>query len=113
MSSADAPTTSTAADQLVEILRGRTSKAEAVTSGELADKLRIRDGEANPQTRELVRDVMESHDLPIVSCNSGYYVADSLETIESELESLDGRIAGIEERKQRLVAAYNGRRYDK
>lgn len=112
MSSATAPSTGAVDVQLVEILRGRNSPDDAITSGELADRLSIHDSEANPKTRELVRDVMENHDLPIVSCYAGYYVADSLETIEGELDSLDGRIAGMEERKRLLVAAYNGRRYN-
>jgi len=110
MSSADDVSATPLDEQVFEELRGRNSKAEAITSGELAEKLNVGDGEANPKTREIVRDVMESHDLPIVSCNSGYYVADSLAVVEDELESLNGRIAGIEQRKQRLVGAYNRRR---
>jgi len=112
MSSADDVSATTLDEQVFQELRGRNSKAEAITSGELADQLNVGDAEANPRTRELVRDVMEGHDLPVVSCHAGYYVADSLVEIKDELESLDGRIAGIEQRKERLVGAYNRRRYD-
>jgi len=112
MSSADDVSATSLDEQVFQELRGRTSKAEAITSGELADRLNVGDAEANPRTRELVRDVMESHDLPVVSCHAGYYVADSLVEIEDELDSLDGRIAGIEQRKERLVGAYNRRGYD-
>ena len=112
MSNADDVSATSLDEQVFQELRGRTSKAEAITSGELADRLNVGDAEANPRTRELVRDVMESHDLPVVSCHAGYYVADSLVEIEDELDSLDGRIAGIEQRKERLVGAYNRRGYD-
>jgi len=112
MSSADDVSTPSLDEQVFQELRGRNSKAEAITSGELADRLNVGDGEANPKTREVVRDVIKSHDLPVVSCHAGYYVADSLVEIEDELESLDRRITGIEQRKKRLVGAFNRRRYD-
>lgn len=98
--------------QACELLRGRTSPDDAITSAEISDRLQIDDGEANPKTRELVRDLIKDHSLPVVSCHAGYYVADDLAEIEEHLSELDGRIAGIEERKQRIVAAYNQRRYE-
>lgn len=98
--------------QAAELLQGRTCPEEAITSGELSDRLQITDGEANPKTRELVRDLIQDHNLPVVSCHAGYYVADNLAEIEDHLTELDSRIAGIEERKQRIVAAYNRRRYE-
>jgi len=111
MSSADASSTPSLADQVYEELRGRTSQAEAITSGELSDRLNVGDGEANPKTRELIHDVMRERDLPVIAGHSGYYVAGSLKEVEEYLDDLDGRIAGIEGRKRDLVAAYNRRRY--
>lgn len=112
MSSADDVSTPSLDEQVYNELRTRTSEAEAITSGELADRLNVGDAEANPKTRELVRDVIEQYNLPVVSCHAGYYVADSMSEIEEHLEALDGRIAGIQDRKQQIVAAYNRRRYD-
>lgn len=97
---------------VVDELEGRTSKEDAITSGELSERLGLDDGEANPEARELVRDAMEEHDLPVVSCHAGYWLADSPEEVENYIQNLDSRIAGIQERKRRLVAAYNRRRYN-
>lgn len=99
-------------DAVANELQGRTCQEEAITSGELSEMLDVDDGEANPHTRELIRETMEERNLPIVSGHSGYWVAATTSEVESYLSDLDGRIAGIEDRKQEIVAAFNRRRYD-
>lgn len=90
-------------DAIESDLRAAVGKDAAVTSGELAARHVPDDGEANPTTREIVKSVMmRERGLPVVSCSNGYYIPESSETIAEELESLRGRIAGIEERMQLL-----------
>lgn len=110
MSKADSTQTALTA-QIAEELKGRTSKEEAITSGELAKKLDVGDTEANPKTREMVREVMKNRDIPIVSCHAGYWVPSSEEEIAEELESIDGRIASMQQRKKELVGAFNRKKY--
>jgi hypothetical protein len=48
--------------QAYDILRGRTCPEEAITAGNLSDRLAINDGEASPKTRELIRDLVVDED---------------------------------------------------
>lgn len=90
-------------DALEADLRDAVGKPNAISSGELAERHVPADGEANPRTRELVKQVlMRERGLPIVSCSNGYYIPEDRATIEDELDSLRGRIAGIEDRMQLL-----------
>lgn len=106
-----AGTGETLADAVANELAGRNCQEEAITSGELSDRLDVGDGEANPKTREIITDLIEERNMPIIAGHCGYWVAADMQEIEDYLDDLDGRIAGIQQRKQRLVAAYNRRRY--
>jgi hypothetical protein len=88
--------------RLYEELKTHVGRDEAITSAELADRHYPDDGAAQPKTREAVKQVMREFGLPVVSCNEGYYIPNDPETIENELDSLQGRIDGIRERKQLL-----------
>jgi len=90
-------------DSIEADLRDAVGKQQAITSGELSDRHLPEDGEANPTTREIIKEVMMGErGLPVVSCASGYYIPEDRATIEAELESLRGRIAGIQQRMQLL-----------
>ena len=86
-------------DSIEADLRDAVGKANAITSGELARRHVPGDSEANPTTREAVKEIMmRERGLPIVSCGNGYYLPADRGTIDDELDSLRGRIAGIEDR---------------
>lgn len=88
-----------------------TSAAEqAITSGELAAEVTGEDAEANPKTREAMKILMRERDLPIIGDHRGNWIPVDGDRIEEKLDSLDQRIAGIEERKQLL--AENWRRWE-
>lgn len=72
---------------------------QAITSSELADQLDIDDSEGNPETREAVKIAMRERGLPIIGGGNGYYIPVDPAKVEDAIESLDGRIAGIQERK--------------
>jgi len=86
-----------------------TAAEQAVTSSELADEITGEDAEANPKTREALKVLMRERDLPIVANNHGSWIPVHEDPVETKLEELDARIAGIEERKQLLSA--NWRRW--
>lgn len=86
-------------DSIEADLRDAVGKQNAITSGELARRHVPTDGEANPTTREAIKEIMmRERGLPVVSCANGYYLPADRETIDDELDSLRGRIAGIEDR---------------
>jgi hypothetical protein len=88
--------------RLYDELKTHVGRDEAINSAELAARYYPDDGAAQPKTREAVKQVMREFGLPLVSCNEGYYVPNNPATIENELDSLQGRIDGIQERKQLL-----------
>lgn len=71
-----------------------------ITSSELAEQLDIDDSEGNPETREAVKIAIRERGQPIIGGGNGYYIPVDPSQIEDAIESLDGRIAGIQERKQ-------------
>lgn len=99
-------------DQIEETLRERhykrhegvieTTAEQAITSADLAAQLDIDDGEAQPKTREAIKIVMRERGLPVIGGSNGYYIPVRGDDIADALETLDGRIAGIEERKRLL-----------
>lgn len=77
-----------------------------ITSGDLAERLNIDDAEANPKTREAIRNLVEDG-RPIVGFSNGYRFIEDEDDLAWALDNLDSRIAGIEQRKQWLLQAYD------
>jgi len=87
---------------------GAYSKAEqSITSGELAATITGEDTDANPKTREAVRALMDERSIPVVSSSNGYRIPTEADAVSDELDSLDGRIAGIQQRKSLLSSAWD------
>jgi hypothetical protein len=92
-------------DAAESILDGR-DREHAITAGELSDRLGLDDGEASPQTRELVRACLTERRLPVRSGNVGYWVCQSEQEASEYLDTLRGRIAGIEDRMAAFETAW-------
>jgi hypothetical protein len=94
-------------DELEDVLRQHVGPSNAITSSELAAEAGIKDSEANPATREAIRVLCEQRELPVAASARGYYLIEDRGQLEEYLENLDGRIAGIQQRKQLVAAAWN------
>lgn len=93
-------------DQLEQKLLTAVGQENAITSGELAREVTGETAEANPKTREAVKELLRERSLPVVGSNDGYYIPTSSGPIEDEIESLEGRISGIRERQHLLREAW-------
>jgi hypothetical protein len=89
-------------DRLETELRQAIGRDNAITSGELADRITDEDSEANPKTREAIKVLMRERGLPVIGGNAGYFIPEGPQRVEDALETLDSRIDGIQERKQLL-----------
>lgn len=99
-------------DELENVLRAEAVGPDnAITSGELASSVGIADAEANPKTREAVRILVEERQVPVAATSQGYFLMTNQDHLETYLETLDGRIAGIQDRKQIVTEAFNHWRY--
>jgi len=93
-------------DELEELLDDHRGPENAISSGEIADELGIDDSGSNPRTREAVKALLEERELPVISNSNGYFVATAESQIEEELESLQSRIQGIQQRQQLIRDAW-------
>lgn len=93
-------------DDLEELLADHRDPDNAISSGEIADRLGIDDSRSNPRTQEAVKVLLEERELPIISNSNGYFVATAEAQIEEEIESLQSRIQGIQQRQQLIRDAW-------
>lgn len=94
-------------DRLEEIFEDRVGPDQAITSSEIAEQEIIEDSEANPVTRRAIRALVEERGVPIAAGSRGYYRIETVDQLDDYIESLDGRIAGIQERKELVCKAWN------
>ena len=87
-------------DDLESLLWDHVGPENSITSTEVSDELGIKDSNGNPKTREAIKIVLRERGVPVIAGANGYYIAETEKQVRDELDSLDQRIQGIEERKQ-------------
>lgn len=92
--------------QIRDILEQHRGPANAITSGEIADRIGMADTEANPHTRELIRNVVMKTTLTVGASNSGYFVIESRRELRAYIRNLEQRRHGIDQRIQRVVSSF-------
>lgn len=95
-------------DQVEELLLSHP-ESDPITSAEIGDALDLHDTEGNPDARRLIREAIDERNLPVAAGPKGYYYLSDSDALSDYLDRLDGRIAGIQERKQLVAAAWNRR----
>lgn len=95
-------------DELENVLQAHHGKDQAITSAELASAVGIDDSEGNPDTRAAVRRLISERGIPVGSCSNGYYIMESPAELEENLSGIRSRIAGMEDRMQIMVDAFEG-----
>lgn len=82
--------------------RGRGNE---ISSREINDAVGLDDIGSFPQTRQLVRDIIEEEQIPVIGGGNGFYVAETEEEVASALSTLDSRITSTAKRKMLLQRA--------
>lgn len=85
--------------RVVSILEEHRGKDNAISSREINERIDADNVGSFPRTREIVREILERELLPIASGNDGYYVIETREELEEEIESINRRIGNIAERR--------------
>ena len=103
----DLPVDEATLDELERLLTTEAiGEGNAMPSGEIADRVGIDDGATNPTTRKAIKEgLLKARQIPVVSSNNGYYVAATPGDVAAEIQSQEGRIAGIEDRIRALETA--------
>ena len=81
----------------------------AITAKKLGELIGAKDGNTSEPTRQLIKSCIETHKMPIGSCNKGYFLIDSGPELEEVIQSLKGRISGIEDRIKSLEQGWEKR----
>ena len=73
---------------------------------EIAQKLDLPQGGNQVETRNLIRDAISQGHIIISNTRTGYKIAESQEEFDEHIESLKGRISGLENRIKSLIEAW-------
>lgn len=104
------PTGPDVRERVKELLMEHHGAGNSISSREIDEQLDLDNVGSFPSTREVVRDIVLKDQIPIVSepgPNGGYFVPETEAEIETYIEQLNSRIAGITERKVAVQIAAN------
>lgn len=93
----------TAKDAIAWVMERRRGRGAAISSQGLADAVGLK----ATTVRDCIKELRRERDLPIVSCSRGYYLLDSNEGLERELDRIAAEIETRKETRAELVAAWN------
>lgn len=93
-------------EQAARILFDHVGSDNRITSRELSDRLGNLDHlDSTPETRTIIRGLVNEYGLPVVSSTKGYFMVSNQEELEQYIDDLNSRIMGIEKRRDSLLSA--------
>lgn len=94
---------------VAKILAQHRGSDNPVTSQEIADDTGLDSLDSTPRTRGVIRKLSRQHDFPIGASSKGYFLIAAENEAQSYLDDLEGRIEGIERRKDAVMSSINRR----
>lgn len=89
------------------ILKRHTGRDDAITSQELSTRLGDLDSlDSTPQTRKVIREVLDEYQLPVVGSPDGYFVPLRRSEYQKAQARLTQRVEGIQQRQRLLEDAW-------
>ena len=74
---------------------------------EIADRADVDDADATEyKTRRIIKTLITEHQRAIASCSEGYFRVKTREELEAYIDDLNSRIAGIQERIDKMKEAF-------
>ena len=93
--------------QIKEIMQDHAGIENAITVAKIAEILHRHDTDMTHfNLRRAIRNTIESLELPIASCDNGYYLITNYMEYAACINKLNDRIAGIEKRKKLIGKAW-------
>jgi|AntDeeMinimDraft_5_1070356.scaffolds.fasta_scaffold03542_8 23S rRNA maturation-related 3'-5' exoribonuclease YhaM len=92
-------------EQVKSILLDHDGADNKITAREIDDELGLDSVGSFPNTRAAIRELLFEDQIPVIGTTQGYYVAESEEQVDEYIESLEGRIMEITERKFAITRA--------
>lgn len=88
-----------------EMLLNHWGADNPITSREINDVIEVDNVGSFPTTRQIVRNRLFEDGLPVASGNNGYYLIETQAELEAELESINGRVAKMLQRRREVALA--------
>ncbi len=93
---------------LSDIFMHHIGKGNAISSNEIASRLGISDGVANPGTRALIKECIKKYQLPVAANGRGYYMIDNQLECDEYCKSLELRAEQIMQRRNDILEYFTG-----
>lgn len=97
--------------QVKEIILDHRGRDNQISSREIDEQVDIDSVGSFPNTRAVVRDLILEDQIPIVSGGNGYFVIETEDELQNYIDSLEGRMLSIADRKygvRRAAQAWDG-----
>lgn len=89
-------------ENIKNILEEHCGKANAIASHSISKKIGYPMEATQALSRKAIHDTAEEYDLPLLSCNKGFYLAETEDELAEYNENIDSRIREMD-RKRNLV----------
>ncbi|WP_276255612.1 hypothetical protein [Halomontanus rarus] len=94
-----------AQERVKEIILKHKGFDNAISSREINEEIDVDNVGSFPGTRQIIRTLIIDEEIPIASSGNGYYVVETEEELAEYLESLEGRMLSIADRKWAIQRA--------
>lgn len=82
-----------------EILLEHRGSSNPISSREISERFGLDDIGSFPNTRAVIRKLVMEEKLPVASGSQGYYIIETEDELADYLETLEGRMLAIADRK--------------
>jgi len=87
-------------EKIKEILLQHKGKANAITSKEVSSKMGFPMEDTQAVSRKAIWETAKEYGLPLVSCNRGYFIAETDDEMAEYNSNIQSRIDGMEETRK-------------
>lgn len=87
-------------EKIKDILLQHIGKSNAVTSKEVSKKMGFPMEDTQSVSRKAIWETAKEYGLPLVSCNKGYFIAETDDEIDEYNSNIQSRIDGMEETRK-------------
>ena len=98
-------------EKIKDILMDHSGKKNAIASKRISEAMGFPMEDTQSVSRQAIWSTAEEYGLPLVSCNKGYFIAETDDEIEAYNQNIQKRITGME--KTREMANQNYKRWKK
>lgn len=92
-------------EKIRDILLQHKGKANPVTSKTISAEFGYPMEDTQVLSRKTIHNVAEEYHLPLLSCNKGYYIAETEQELEEYNKNIDSRINNMDKRRN-LINEY-------